>query len=198
MVNMCVSTTCLGSLLSSIAMGATASFIGKNQTPNVRTELALISLGSSRFLSVSLGSSRFLSVSLGFSRILSVPLSLLSPGTCIQHDGSHGAFSTSSWLNTCAGWTLDMIGASAFTWEIQHMLGHHPYTNLISTDNETKKRKDHDNNTEGQVQESDPDVFSSFPFMRMHPSHARSWYVNDDTSTTWWYYSLCHSEYRSN
>jgi len=58
LVNMCVSTTCLGSLLSSIAMGATASFIG----------------------------------------------------TCIQHDGSHGAFSTSSWLNTCAGWTLDMIG----------------------------------------------------------------------------------------
>jgi hypothetical protein len=202
LVNMCVSTTCLGSLLSSIAMGATASFIG----------------------------------------------------TCIQHDGSHGAFSTSSWLNTCAGWTLDMIGvrdllasffqssfnllssffqssfnhlsivfqssfnrlsivfpsssiiaggvsicmyrlvgrvgpksdpdfetsflfqASAFTWEIQHMLGHHPYTNLISTDNEAKKRNDHDNNTAGQVQESDPDVFSSFPFMRMHPSHARSWY----------------------
>ena len=57
-------------------------------------------------------------------------------GTCIQHDGSHGAFSTKSWLNTTAGWTLDMIGASAFTWEIQHVLGHHPYTNLMSVDNE--------------------------------------------------------------
>ena len=29
-----------------------------------------------------------------------------------------------------------MIGASAFTWEIQHVLGHHPYTNLMSVDNE--------------------------------------------------------------
>ena len=72
--------------------------------------------------------------------------------------------------------TSFLFQASAFTWEIQHMLGHHPYTNLISTDNEAKKRNDHDNNTAGQVQESDPDVFSSFPFMRMHPSHARSWY----------------------
>ena len=52
-------------------------------------------------------------------------------GTCIQHDGSHGAFSNHLWLNKAAGWTLDMIGASAFTWEVQHMLGHHPYTNLL-------------------------------------------------------------------
>ena len=52
-------------------------------------------------------------------------------GTCIQHDGNHGAFAKSKALNKAAGWTLDMIGASAFTWEIQHMLGHHPYTNVL-------------------------------------------------------------------
>ena len=52
-------------------------------------------------------------------------------GTCIQHDGNHGAFAKSKLLNKAAGWTLDMIGASAFTWEIQHMLGHHPYTNVL-------------------------------------------------------------------
>lgn len=52
-------------------------------------------------------------------------------GTCIQHDGNHGAFAKSKLLNKVAGWTLDMIGASAFTWEIQHMLGHHPYTNVL-------------------------------------------------------------------
>jgi predicted heme/steroid binding protein len=52
-------------------------------------------------------------------------------GTCIQHDGSHGAFSKNKFINKAAGWTLDMIGASAYTWELQHMLGHHPYTNLL-------------------------------------------------------------------
>ena len=124
LISMCLSETYTYSLISSIIMGGTASFIG----------------------------------------------------TCIQHDGSHGAFSTSSWLNTCAGWTLDMIGASAFTWEIQHMLGHHPYTNLISTENEAKKINSENNNVSGQSQESDPDIFSSFPFMRMHPSHNRLWY----------------------
>ena len=40
-------------------------------------------------------------------------------GTCIQHDGNHGAFSEHPWINTLAGWTMDMIGASAFTWQFQ-------------------------------------------------------------------------------
>jgi len=96
-------------------------------------------------------------------------------GTCIQHDGNHGAFSTNSVLNKMAGWTLDMIGASAFTWEFQHMLGHHPYTNLIHTKDEEKK-----NNGSPALEqmnaESDPDVFSSFPFVRMHPYHEPKWY----------------------
>lgn len=96
-------------------------------------------------------------------------------GTCIQHDGSHGAFSNSKPINKAAGWTLDMIGASAFTWEIQHMLGHHPYTNLLDVEGIGGKM---DGNKDGQGDdiESDPDVFSSYPFMRMHPHHTREWY----------------------
>ena len=95
-------------------------------------------------------------------------------GTCIQHDGSHGAFATSPFVNKAAGWTLDMIGASAMTWEIQHMLGHHPYTNLLDVDGEKQKKNEDDPLLSSQ--ESDPDVFSSFPVMRMHPDHERSWY----------------------
>lgn len=63
-------------------------------------------------------------------------------GTCIQHDGNHGAFAKSRLLNKLAGWTLDMIGASAFTWEIQHMLGHHPYTNVLDGVEEERKEKE--------------------------------------------------------
>lgn len=33
-------------------------------------------------------------------------------GTCIQHDGNHGAFSKVPFVNTVAGWTMDMIGVS--------------------------------------------------------------------------------------
>lgn len=97
-------------------------------------------------------------------------------GTCIQHDGNHGAFSNHKWVNKVAGWTLDMIGASAFTWEIQHMLGHHPYTNLLDMEEEKKKMKGIDCPFDEKDQESDPDVFSSFPLMRMHPEHKPEWY----------------------
>ncbi len=93
-------------------------------------------------------------------------------GTCIQHDGSHGAFSNMNWLNKAAGWTLDMIGASAFTWEIQHMLGHHPYTNLLDVAG-VGGEMDGTKTGLGDDIESDPDVFSSYPFMRMHPHHKR-------------------------
>jgi len=95
-------------------------------------------------------------------------------GTCIQHDGNHGAFAESKLVNKCAGWTLDMIGASAFTWELQHMLGHHPYTNMLDSTEEENR----ENGVDGEVeeQESDPDVFSSFPLMRLHPLHAPSWF----------------------
>ena len=97
-------------------------------------------------------------------------------GTCIQHDGNHGAFAKSSWVNKIAGWTLDMIGASAYTWEFQHMLGHHPYTNVLDMDESDKLQKDIDCSIAEKDQESDPDVFSSYPAMRMHPAHEPSWF----------------------
>mmetsp|Transcript_7996 Transcript_7996/g.19715 ORF Transcript_7996/g.19715 Transcript_7996/m.19715 type:complete len:530 (+) Transcript_7996:90-1679(+) len=96
-------------------------------------------------------------------------------GINIQHDGNHGAFAQSKFVNKCAGWTMDMIGASAFTWEVQHMLGHHPYTNVLDGIEDTKKAEGVDCKIEDKDQESDPDVFSSFPLMRMHPSHTPSW-----------------------
>mmetsp|Transcript_6092 Transcript_6092/g.8865 ORF Transcript_6092/g.8865 Transcript_6092/m.8865 type:complete len:563 (+) Transcript_6092:127-1815(+) len=97
-------------------------------------------------------------------------------GTCIQHDGNHGAFAKTRFMNKLAGWTLDMIGASAFTWEIQHMLGHHPYTNLLDTDEDERKESTNESSNCIPDQESDPDVFSSFPLMRMHPHHQPKWY----------------------
>lgn len=49
------------------------------------------------------------------------------------------------------------------------MLGHHPFTNLLTTSSSTSS-------TNPNLTESDPDVFSSYPLMRMHPHHETFWY----------------------
>jgi len=69
-----------------------------------------------------------------------------------------------------------MIGASAFTWQFQHMLGHHPYTNLLDIHEDELRAEGVDSPMELKDQESDPDVFSSFPLMRMHPVHEPQWF----------------------
>ncbi len=107
---------------------------------------------------------------------VSVGVSAAFVGTCIQHDGNHGAFAHSRALNKLAGWTMDMIGASAMTWEMQHVLGHHPYTNLIEEKNGLAKVQHREMVPKKSDQESDPDVFSTFPMLRLHPWHQRSWY----------------------
>jgi len=79
-------------------------------------------------------------------------------GMCVMHDGAHGAFSSRPWINTITAWGMDVIGSSTFVWEAHHNTGHHPFTNLVSKDRNT--------------QENDPDVFSSYPMLRMTPYDA--------------------------
>lgn len=56
------------------------------------------------------------------------------------------------------------------------MLGHHPYTNLLDLHEEDMKSQSIDTPLSSKDQESDPDVFSSFPLMRMHPVHEPQWF----------------------
>ena len=79
-------------------------------------------------------------------------------GVNIQHDGNHGAFAKTKFINKAAGWTLDMIGASAFTWEFQHMLGHHPYTNVLDVEEDQKK----ENGEDCKIEEKDQVCFVAF------------------------------------
>jgi fatty acid desaturase len=51
------------------------------------------------------------------------------------HDASHCSFSHSPWLWRILGATHDFInGCSYLNWCYQHMLGHHPYTNVENAD----------------------------------------------------------------
>lgn len=55
-------------------------------------------------------------------------------GLCIMHDSNHGAYSKTPWINKLFSYSMDLIGASNFTWKIQHNILHHSYTNVYHLD----------------------------------------------------------------
>ena len=63
-------------------------------------------------------------------------LALVGIGFNVQHDGNHGGFSKSAWINRSAGFTLDLIGASSYYWKIKHNIKHHTYTNIPELDDD--------------------------------------------------------------
>ncbi len=75
-------------------------------------------------------------------------------GTCIMHDGSHGSYSNRNTLNKLARFGMDLISSSSVVWEFQHIVGHHSFTNSSNEANH----------------ESDPDIFSAYPLLRLHPT----------------------------
>ena len=55
-------------------------------------------------------------------------------GFNIMHDGGHGSFSTKPWLNRLAFFSLNLLGGSAFMWNMKHNVIHHAYTNIDGLD----------------------------------------------------------------
>lgn len=72
----------------------------------------------------------------GWMLILSAVMGtgLAGIGMGVQHDANHGAYSPSTRLNRLLGYTLNIIGANAFTWRLKHNTLHHSYTNLQGWD----------------------------------------------------------------
>lgn len=66
----------------------------------------------------------YMIMGLGFSGI----------GLSVMHDANHGSYSKSPWLNNLMGYSMDFLGASSFTWKIQHNILHHSYTNIHHID----------------------------------------------------------------
>ncbi len=61
-------------------------------------------------------------------------------GLSIMHDANHGAYSTKPWVNDLMGYTLNLVGANAFNWKIQHNVLHHTYTNIYEVDEDISPR----------------------------------------------------------
>ncbi|TGE22374.1 acyl-CoA desaturase [Hymenobacter aquaticus] len=57
-------------------------------------------------------------------------------GFNVMHDGAHGSFSKSKWVNQFAAFTLNVMGGNSFMWNMKHNLIHHMYTNVDGFDDD--------------------------------------------------------------
>ncbi|WP_373516429.1 fatty acid desaturase [Pricia sp.] len=73
----------------------------------------------------------------------------------IMHDAIHGSYSKKKAVNRCLGLTMNLIGANADVWRIQHNVLHHTYTN---------------------VQEADDDI--NMPFFLRFSSHGKKYWIH--------------------
>ena len=100
-------------------------------------------------------------------------LALVGIGFNVQHDGNHGGFSRSRWVNRATGFTLDLIGASSYYWKLKHNLNHHTYTN---------------------IPREDGDIDVSW-FARVCDDHRWYWFHRYQHWYLWFLYSFVHLRY---
>jgi len=67
-------------------------------------------------------------------------LGLAGIGLSVMHDANHGAYSEKNWVNTALGYSLNLVGANAFNWKVQHNVLHHTYTNVHEHDEDISPR----------------------------------------------------------
>lgn len=59
-------------------------------------------------------------------------------GLAVQHDASHGALSSKPSVNAFFSYGADWIGSCRWIWLQQHVLWHHPYTNVHGKDGDAQ------------------------------------------------------------
>ncbi len=69
-----------------------------------------------------------------FLSYLIMGIGLSGIGLCVMHDANHGSYSNIKWINNLMAYSSEFIGASSFTWKIQHNILHHSYTNIHHAD----------------------------------------------------------------
>lgn len=67
-------------------------------------------------------------------------LGLAGIGLSVMHDANHGAYAREGWLNVFIGYSMNLIGANAFNWKMQHNVLHHSYTNVHEEDEDISPR----------------------------------------------------------
>jgi linoleoyl-CoA desaturase len=72
--------------------------------------------------------------------VVIMSLGLGGIGLSVMHDANHGAYSGKSWINDLIGYSLNLVGANAFNWKMQHNVLHHTYTNVHEEDEDISPR----------------------------------------------------------
>jgi len=57
-------------------------------------------------------------------------------GMGVMHDANHGSYSRNKRVNKILGLTLNIVGANANIWKLQHNVLHHSYTNIHDGDDD--------------------------------------------------------------
>ena len=61
-------------------------------------------------------------------------------GLSVMHDANHGSYSHRPWVNQLLGLSLNLVGGASFTWQVQHNVLHHTYTNVYEMDEDISPR----------------------------------------------------------
>jgi linoleoyl-CoA desaturase len=72
--------------------------------------------------------------------VLIMALGVAGIGLSVMHDANHGAYSRSGWMNNFIGFSINLLGTTAFNWKIQHNVLHHSYTNIHDEDEDISPR----------------------------------------------------------
>lgn len=72
--------------------------------------------------------------------VVMMSLGLAGIGLSVMHDANHGAYSTKTWVNELIGYSLNLVGANAFNWKMQHNVLHHTFTNVHEEDEDISPR----------------------------------------------------------
>lgn len=72
--------------------------------------------------------------------VILMALGLAGIGLSVMHDANHGAYTKSKRINNLIGYSLNLVGANAFNWKVQHNVLHHTYTNVHEEDEDISPR----------------------------------------------------------
>ncbi|PZX54055.1 fatty acid desaturase family protein [Algoriphagus chordae] len=103
-----------------------------------------------------------------FVLYISSGLGMAGVGMGVMHDAIHGSYSKNPTVNKYLGYSMNLIGANASVWRIQHNVLHHTYTNI-----------DH----------GDDDINAPF-FLRFSPNAKRYWIHRFQYLYVWFFYGL--------
>lgn len=108
------------------------------------------------------------SIPLVFALYITSGIGMAGIGMGVMHDAIHGSYSKNKRVNKIMSYTMNLIGANATTWKIQHNVLHHTFTN---------------------IEDSDDDINTPI-FLRFSPHAEKHWIQRYQHFYVWFFYGI--------